>query len=51
MYRVKYRRALKRIVVVQSVVRRTLAKKQFKKLKIEARSVAKQKELNKGKNK
>jgi len=46
--RVQYRRDLERIVLAQSAVRRRLAKKEFKKLKIEAKSVAKQRELNKG---
>ena len=47
--RVKYERARRNVIVAQSAVRRMLAKKQLKKLKIEARSVAKQRELNKGK--
>jgi myosin V len=38
--RKKYNRKIRSIVVVQSCVRRFLAKKQFKKLKAEARSIS-----------
>ena len=39
---------MKQIVLVQCTIRRHQARKQFKKLKIEAKSVSKQRELNKG---
>ena len=39
---------MKRVVIVQSAVRRKIARKKLKKLKIEAKSVERQKELNKG---
>ena len=44
----RYRATLKKIIMVQGAVRRHYARKEFKKLKIEAKSVHKQKELNKG---
>ena len=44
----KFNKTIKQVVMVQCVVRRYFAKKELKKLKIEARSVNKQKELNKG---
>ena len=46
--RKKYQRSIRRVVQVQCQVRRFLAKKQFKKLKIEAKSIHHQKKLNKG---
>ena len=46
--RKKYQRSIQRVVIVQCQVRRFLAKKQFKKLKIEAKSIHHQKKLNKG---
>ena len=47
--RLRYKRALRRIVLVQSAVRRRFARKQLKILRAEAKSVGKQKEINKGK--
>ncbi len=44
----KYQRNLRRIVLVQSKVRQFLARRTFKKLKIEAKSIEHQKTLNKG---
>jgi len=44
----KFQKAMRQVVMVQCLVRRHFAKKEYKKLKIEARSVHKQKELNKG---
>ena len=44
----RFNRTIRQVVMVQCVVRRYFAKKELKKLKIEARSVNKQKELNKG---
>ena len=44
----KYLRSLYRIVLVQSKVRQFLARRRFKKLKIEAKSIEHQKKLNKG---
>ena len=44
----RFNKTIKQVVMVQCVVRRYFAKKELKKLKIEARSVNKQKELNKG---
>jgi len=46
--RTYYKRDMKHIVIVQSAIRRKFARKLFKKLKIEAKSVERQKELNKG---
>ena len=46
--RVKYARTVRSVVIAQNAVRRRIARKQLKKLKIEAKSVEKQKELNKG---
>ena len=48
MARIKYKRSVRNIVLVQCQVRKFLAKKQFKKLKLEARSIHHQKKLNKG---
>merc|ERR1719228_1053617 len=44
----RYQKTLRSIVLAQSAVRRHFAKKELKKLKIEAKSVSHQKELNKG---
>lgn len=46
--RQRYRRTLADIVLLQSYVRRMVAKKQLKKLKVEARSVEHFKKLNIG---
>lgn len=46
--RQRYRRALADIVLLQSCVRRMVAKKQLKNLKVEARSVEHFKKLNIG---
>ena len=46
--RVRYRRSQRQIIMVQCQVRRFIARKQFKKLKIEAKSVEHQKKLNQG---
>lgn len=43
-----YRRTLAAIVLLQSCVRRMMAKKELKKLKVEARSVERFKKLNIG---
>ena len=44
----RFNKTIRQVVMVQCAVRRYFAKKELKKLKIEARSVNKQKELNKG---
>ena len=44
----RFNKTIRQVVMVQCVVRRYFAKKELKQLKIEARSVNKQKELNKG---
>ena len=44
----RFHKTIRQVVMVQCAVRRYFAKKELKKLKIEARSVNKQKELNKG---
>ena len=44
----KFKRAIRQVIMVQCTVRRHFAKKEYKRLKIEAKSVHKQKELNKG---
>ena len=44
----KFRREMRGIVLVQSLIRRHLAKREYKRLKIEAKSVEHQKKLNKG---
>ena len=46
--RKKYQKSLRDIILVQCQIRRFMAKKLFKKLKLEARSVAHQKKLNQG---
>jgi len=46
--RIKYARTVRSVIIAQNAVRRRIARKQLKKLKIEAKSVEKQKELNKG---
>ena len=46
--RKRYQKSLRMIVVAQSAVRRHFAKKELKQLKIDAKSVSHQKELNKG---
>ena len=43
-----YERDLRRVVICQNLVRKYAARKELKKLKIEAKSVSKQRELNKG---
>ena len=44
----RYARTQRQIVLLQSCVRRLIAKRQLKSLKIEARSIDHQKKLNKG---
>lgn len=44
----RYQKRMKHIVLVQSLVRRFLAKRELKRLKIEAKSVEHQKKLNQG---
>jgi myosin-5 len=46
--RKKYLQTVRRIILVQSMVRRWLARRQYRKLKVEARSVEHVKKLNKG---
>ena len=46
--RQKYQKSLRDIILVQCQIRKFLAKKKFRKLKAEARSVAHQKKLNQG---
>ena len=44
----RYKMDLRRVVICQNLVRKYAAKKELKKLKIEAKSISKQRELNKG---
>ena len=44
----RYQKAIRNVILVQCQIRKFLAKKTFKKLKLEARSVAHQKKLNQG---
>jgi Myosin heavy chain len=46
--RTKYLQNVRRIILVQSVVRRWLARRLYRKLKVEARAVEHVKKLNKG---
>jgi myosin-5 len=46
--RKKYLQTIRRIILVQSMVRRWLARRLYRKLKVEARSVEHVKKLNKG---
>ena len=46
--RKKYQRSIRNVILVQCQIRKFLAKKQLKKLKIEAKSMEHQKKLNKG---
>ena len=48
LYRRRYLADRRRVVLVQGAVRRWAARKQLKKLKIEAKSVEHQRQLNKG---
>jgi hypothetical protein len=47
-FRRRYKADRRRVVLVQGAVRRWAARKQLKKLKIEAKSVEHQRQLNKG---
>jgi len=46
--RTRYLQTVRRIILVQSMVRRWLARRLYRKLKVEARSVEHVKKLNKG---
>merc|ERR1711997_918985 len=46
--RTKYKKTLRQIILIQCIFRRRQARKQLKKLKIQAKSVDHQKKLNKG---
>merc|ERR1739848_741589 len=46
--RTKYKKTIKKIILIQCIFRRRQARKQLKKLKIQAKSVDHQKKLNKG---
>jgi len=46
--RTRYQQTVRRIILVQSMVRRWLARRLYRKLKVEARSVEHVKKLNKG---